>query len=375
MKGTSPSRGARGEAEYGIEVPRWEVFVSINHLRKGKSMSILYVGIDLAKNVFAVHGVDEHGKPALVRPAVPRAKLHELIACLPPCTVAMEACSGGHHWARLFAGHGHTVRLIAPKFVAPYRMSGVRGKNDAADAAAICEAVQRPAMRFVPVKSIDQQARLMVHRARQGYVQARTATINRLRGLLSELGIVLPLKAATVRRQAGAALEELPGWANTVVGDLLSELHRLDERIAQYDRHMQVIAREDQRAGQLMRLAGVGPTTASAVLAMIGKGHEFACGRQFAAWLGLTPGQYSSGGKTRLGRITKAGDAYLRTLLILGARAVLAAAKNKDDPISRWAIALEARRGYWKAVVAIAAKNARMCWAMLARGEAFKLPA
>lgn len=271
--------------------------------------------------------------------------------------------------------HGHTVRLIAPKFVAPYRMSGARGKNDAADAAAICEAVQRPAMRFVPVKSIEQQSQLMVHRARQGYVEARTACINRLRGLLSELGLVLPLKASTVRRQAGAVLEDLPGWANTVVGDLLSELHRLDERITEYDRHVQAIAREDDRARQLMRLSGIGATTATALLAMIGNGHEFKCGRQFAAWLGLTPGQYNSGGKTRLGRITKAGDAYLRTMLILGARAVLVAARNKSDAISRWAIALEQRRGYWKAVVAIAAKNARMAWAMLARGEAFKLPA
>ena len=338
-------------------------------------MAIVFVGIDLAKNVFAVHGIDEHGKAALVRPAVPRTKLHEVIAGLAPCTIAMEACSGAHHWARLFSTHGHTVRLIAPKFVAPYRMSGVRGKNDMADAAAICEAVQRPSMRFVPVKSIDQQARLMVHRARQGYVEARTATINRVRGLLSELGVVLPLKAATVRREAGACLEDLPGWANTVVGDLLSELHRLDERVAQYDRHIGAIAREDERARALMRLSGVGPTTASAIVAMIGRGQEFKCGRQFAAWLGLTPGQYSSGGKTRLGRITKAGDAYLRTMLILGARAVLAAAKNKTDAVSRWAVALEARRGYWKAVVAIAAKNARMCWAMLARGQAFKLPA
>jgi transposase len=145
-------------------------------------MAIVFVGIDLAKNVFAVHGVDEHGKPALVRPTVARARLHEPIAALPPCTVAMQACTGAHHWARLFSACGHTVRLIAPKFVAPYRMSGVRGKNDAADAAAICEAVQRPSMRFVPPKSIDQQARLMVHRARQGYVEARTACINRLRG-------------------------------------------------------------------------------------------------------------------------------------------------------------------------------------------------
>ena len=167
----------------------------------------------------------------------------------------------------------------------------------------------------------------------------------------------------------------MPGWANTVIGDLLSELHHLDERIANYDRHVAVIAREDARAQQLMRLRGVGQTTATTIVAMIGSGHEFKCGRQFAAWLGLTPGQYSSGGKTRLGRITKAGDAYLRTLLILGARAVMAAAKNRTDSVSRWAIALEQRRGYWKAVVAIAAKNARMAWAVLAKGEAFKLPA
>jgi transposase len=338
-------------------------------------MSILFVGIDLAKNVFAVHGVNSAGKPELVRPAVARAKLHELIAGLAPCTIAMEACSGAHHWARLFVAHGHTVRLIAPKFVAPYRMSGVRGKNDAADAAAICEAVQRPSMRFVPVKTIEQQAGLMVHRARQGFVQARTATINRIRGLLSELGIVLPLKAATVRTQALSSLEDLPGWANTVVGDLLSELHHLDERIKQYDHHIAAIAGEDDRARALMRLSGVGATTATALVAMIGNGHEFDCGRQLAAWLGLTPGQYSSGGKTRLGRITKAGDAYLRSLLVLGARAVLAAAKRKTDALSRWAVALEERRGYWKAVVAIAAKNARMAWAMLARGEQFKLPA
>ena len=338
-------------------------------------MAILYVGIDLAKNVFAVHGVDAHGKPALVRPLVPRAKLHELIAALPPCVLGMEACSGAHHWARLFTALGHTVRLMAPKFVIPYRLSGKRGKNDAADAAAICEAVQRPNMRFVPVKDLEQQGRLAVHRARQGFVEQRTATFNRIRGLLAEFGVVLPLKAATVRREALAVLEDLPGWANTVVGDLLSEVHRLDERIGTYDRHITQMAREDARAAQLMRLAGVGETTATALLAMIGNGHDFKSGRQLAAWLGLVPGQYSSGGKTRLGHITKAGDAYLRSLLVMGARALLNAAKNKQDSISRWAVALEARRGYWKAVVAIAAKNARMAWAVLARGEGFKMPA
>jgi transposase len=338
-------------------------------------MAILYVGIDLAKNVFAVHGVNEAGRPELVRPSVARGKLHELIASLPPCTVGMEACSGAHHWARLFTALGHTVRLMAPKFVTPYRMSGARGKNDAADAAAICEALQRPAMRFVPPKSEAQQGQLCVHRARQGYVEQRTATLNRIRGLLSEFGIVLPLKAATVRREAAAVLEDLPGQANWVIGNLLSEVHHLDERIAQYDRLIAQMAREDLRAQQLMRLAGVGETTATALLASIGNGREFKGGRQLAAWLGLVPGQYSSGGKARLGRITKAGDAYLRSLLVMGARAVLAAAKNKTDSVSRWAVQLEQRRGYWRAVVAIAAKNARMAWAVLDRGEAFRLPA
>jgi transposase len=338
-------------------------------------MAIVTLGIDLAKNVFALHGVDATGRPALVRPSVPRGKLLELVATLPPCLIGMEACSGAHHWARLFQAHGHTVRLMAPKFVAPYRLSGKKGKNDAADAAAICEAVTRPSMRFVPPKSVQQQSELMVHRARQGFVQQRTATINRIRGLLSEFGIVLPLKAATVRREALHQLEDLPGWANTVVGDLLSEIGRLDERIAQYDRHIEQIARESAPARQLMQLPGVGPTTATAMVAMIGRGQEFNCGRQLSAWLGLVPGQYSSGGKQRLGRITKAGDPYLRMLLILGARSVLQSATGKTDAVSRWAVQLAARVGYWKAIVAIAAKNARMCWAVLNRGESFRLPA
>ena len=334
-------------------------------------MAIVFVGIDLAKNVFAVHGVDEHGKPALVRPSVPRAKLHALIASLPPCTIAMEACSGAHHWARLFIAAGHTVRLIAPKFVTPYRLSGKRGKTDAADAAAICEALQRPSMRFVPVKSLDQQAALTLHRVRQGFIEQRTALINRIRGLLSEFGIIMPLKASTVRLLAGAALEDLPGWANLAIGDCLSELHRLDQRVAEYDRHLAQQARADDRAQRLMRLNGIAETTATALVATVGNAHEFKCGRQFAAWLGLTPGQYSSGGKTRLGRITKAGDGYLRSLLVLGARSVLNAAKGRTDPISSWALALQERRGYWRAVVAIAAKNARMAWAVLAKADRF----
>jgi transposase len=338
-------------------------------------MTILTVGIDLAKNVFAVHGVDAAGTVLLRQPKVARAKLNALVASLPPCTIGIEACSGAHHWARQFQAHGHSVRLMAPKLVTPYRMSGKRGKNDAADAAAICEAVQRPNMRFVPVKSADQQSRLMVHRARQGYVAARTACLNRIRGLLSEFGHVLPLKAEVVRTSAREHLEDLPGYGNLVIGDLLSEVSHLDERIKQYDKHIGAMAKECTAAQQLMQLMGVGETTATAIVAMAGNGREFDSGRQFAAWIGLVPGQYSSGGKARLGRITKAGDPYLRSLLVLGARAVLNAAQNKTDSLSRWAMALWQRRGYWKAVVAIAAKNARMAWAVLNKGEAFKLPA
>lgn len=229
-------------------------------------------------------------------------------------------------------------------------------------------------MRFVPIKNLEQQSQLSVHRVRQAFIEQRTAAINRIRGLLSEFGIVLPLKAATVRAQAAGCLEDLPGWTNTVIGDLLSELSRLDERIDAYDRHIAQIASQDTRAKQLMRIPGIGVTTATALLAMIGNWHDFKCGRQFAAWLGLVPSQYSSGGKARLGHITKAGDPYMRSLLVLGARAVLNAATNKSDSTSRWATALAERRGYWRTIVAIAAKNARMAWASLALGDRFTMP-
>lgn len=338
-------------------------------------MTIIATGIDLAKNVFALHGVDDKGEVQLRQPKLTRGKLLEVVAALPPCVIGIEACSGAHHWARLFSAHGHTIKLIAPKLVAPYRMSGKKGKNDAADAAAICEAVQRPNMRFVPVQTEEQQSRLMVHRARQGYVEARTACINRIRGLLSEFGVVLPLKAEVVRHEACQHLEDLPGYANVVIGDLLSEVHHLDERIKQYDLHVRTIAKDCTAARQLMQLMGVGATTATAMVAMVGNAQEFDSGRQFAAWLGLVPGQYSSGGKARLGRITKAGDADLRSLLVLGARSVLNATRSKHDSLSRWALSVAERRGYWKAVVAITAKNARMAWAVLTKGESFKLPA
>ena len=336
-------------------------------------MGIITVGIDLAKNIFAVHGVDEFGKAVLVKPKIARENLLALVVQLPPCVIGMEACSGAHHWARLFRQYGHTVRLMAPKFVTPYRMSGKRGKNDAADAAAICEAVTRPSMRFVPIKEEHQQIILCLHRTRQGFIEERTALYNRLRGLIAEFGIVLPQKIACLRRDIGAHLEDLPGYANQCIGDMLTHADRLNERIADYDRIIAQAARDDARSKRLMTLPGIGPNTASAMLASIGGGHDFKNGRQLAAWIGLTPGQYSSGGKERLGRITKAGDSYLRSLLVMGARAVLSGLGDKQDRFSRWARSLVERRGYWRAVVAIAAKNARLAWAVLKYGEAFRL--
>ena len=320
-----------------------------------------------------MHGVDDTGRAVWVKPKVKREQLMELIVQLPPCLIGMEACSGAHHWARQFRTHGHTVRLMAPKLVSPYRMSGVRGKNDAADAAAICEAVTRPNMRFVPVKEEHQQIILCLHRTRQGFVEERTALYNRVRGLIAEFGIVLPQKVSCLRRTIMDHLEDLPGYANQCIGDLLTHADRLDERVADYDRLIAQAAKDDARSKRLMALPGIGPITASALLASIGGGHDFKNGRQVAAWIGLVPGQYSSGGKARLGRITKAGDRYLRSLLVMGARAILSGLGDKQDGFSRWARTLQERRGYWRAVVAIAAKNARLAWAVLRHGEDFRL--
>lgn len=292
-----------------------------------------------------------------------------MVAQWPACVIGMEACSGAHEWARRFQELGHTVRIMAARFVAPYRKGG---KNDGNDAEAICEAVGRPSMRFVPVKSVEQQALLTLHRVRQGFVEERTATANRVRGLLAEFGIVLPAKMAELRRGAAPAAESLPALARHAAEDLLEHLRILDARINAYERELQALASANDSAVRLMTIGGVGPLTALAVVASVGSAREFSNGRQFAAWLGLVPRQWSTGGKTRLGRITKRGDAYLRTLLIMGARAALQMAARRDDRLSRWAIAIKERCGYHKAVVALAAKNARIMWALLARGTTFK---
>ena len=326
------------------------------------------VGIDLAKNVFSLHGVDERGREVL-RKTISRAKLMPFVAQLPPCLIGLEACSGAHEWARQFQALGHDVRIMAPRFVVPYRRSG---KNDGNDAEAICEAVQRPSMRFVPIKSAEQQAVLTVHRVRQGFVEERTATINRIRGLMSEFGVILPARAVEVRRGARSAAEQLPTLARAAVGDLLSHLVMLDERISGYDRELESLAAANPATRRLMTVPGVGPLSALATVATVGQAHEFKDGRQFAAWLGLVPRQWSTGGKPRLGHITKRGDAYLRTLLIMGARAALQMAARRDDKLSRWAMALKERRGYHRAVVALAAKNARILWALMTRHSEYR---
>jgi transposase len=331
--------------------------------------NVTTVGIDLAKNVFSVHGVDAAGV-VRVRQSVSRGRLVARIAQLSPCVIGLEACSGAHEWARRFAAFGHTVKLMAPKFVAPYRRGG---KNDGNDAEAICEAVSRPSMRFVPVKSVEQQSVLSVHRVRQGFIEERTATINRVRGLLAEFGVVLPQRAVEVRRGAARSLEHLPARAARAVSDLLEHIQLLETRIRSYEQELEAHARTDERAKRIQGLSGVGPLSSSAIVASVAEAREFKNGRQFAAWLGLVPRQHSTGGKVRLGRITAKGDPYIRTLLIMGARSVLQTASRRTDHLAKWALAVRERRGYHRACVAIAAKHARIIWALLSKDQSLKL--
>jgi transposase len=335
-------------------------------------MKITTVGIDLAKQSYSVHGVDAHGK-GILRKTLNRAKLLELMAQLGPCLVGLEACGGAHDMARRLMAMGHTVRLMAAKFVHPYRKSQ---KNDGNDAEAICEAVGRPSMRFVPVKSAEQQALLAIHRVRAELVGTRTALINQLRGLLIEFGIAMPKGRYQFRAQVGRCLsdERVPALAREVLTELNTRIRSLDEDILAYDRRLDALARRSEPIQRIMAIGGVGPITATAMVASIADAKVFKNGRQLAAWLGLVPRQYSTGGKPRLGRITKRGDVYLRTLLVHGARAALITMARRTDRLALWAHSLIARRGFKKACVALAAKNARTIWAVLAKGEAYRSP-
>jgi transposase len=336
---------------------------------------ITTVGLDLAKQWIAIHAVDARGMMVL-RKVLRRDALLAWSGVLPPCVMAMEACGGAHHWARALTRQGHTVRIMAAEFVRPFRKSG---KNDANDAEAICTAVRQTNMRFVAIKSVEQQAALCVHRLRQGLVEERTALINRLRGLLTEFGVVAPLSPEKLRRELARCLDEgktpLPPPMRHLVVDELVALNHLEERIAAYTDQIAAQARDHPYAQRLQGIAGIGPVTAAAVVATVGQPQEFRNGRQFAAWLGLVPKQHSTGGKTRLGRITRRGDAYLRTLLILGAKSALQAALRKPPErrhrLQRWIIDVFGRIGYHKTLVAIANKHARIIWALLVKGEDF----
>lgn len=328
-------------------------------------MNITHIGVDLAKNVFSVHGVDERGHCHLRRD-LRRSRVLEFFATRPTCAIALEACASAHYWARELMKLGHEVRLINPRFVTPYRKSD---KNDHNDAEAICEALTRPNMRFVAVKSPEQQAVLTLHRARALLSTQRVALMNQIRGLLAEFGIVLAQGPTALRRRVPEILEDadnaLPDLARETFSGLHERLLDQERRIGAYDQRLQRLAREAEASKRLMQLPGVGATTATALLASAGDLGVFRNGRQFAAWLGLVPRHYASGGKSRNGRITKRGDAYVRTLLIHGARAALRTAKRRDDALSQWALTVQERRGPNKAATALAAKHARIIWAML----------
>jgi len=337
-----------------------------------KEREIRFVGIDLAKRSFHLYGADARGERVLSK-KLTRARLPGFIAQLPPCTIAMEACGSAHHWARTFRAYGHEVRLIAPQFVKPFVKSN---KNDAADAEAICEAVQRPSMRFVAVKRIDQQDIQAIHRMRSLVVGQRTALVNQTRGLLLEFGIEVAQGRAALQRRLPEIVEDAEnGLSERFRGELhqlYEELQHLNERVAHYDTQIEQIAQDNLQAQALMQLPGVGAKGATALLAAVGEDPGLLKnGRGLAAWLGLVPRQHSTGGKDRLLGISKRGDVYLRQLLIHGARSVLRFAERKDDPLSRWATALKARRHPNVAAVALANKLARIAYAILTSGEAY----
>ncbi len=334
-------------------------------------MKVERIGIDLAKDVFQVFGVDSSERRRIDK-TVKRKDMKAYFANLAPCLIGMEACGGAHYWARELRSLGHEVRLMAPQFVAPYRKND---KNDSNDAQAICEAVSRPTMRFVAVKDPEQQAVLTLHRVRERVVGERTALINQTRGLLAEYGLTVAQGAAQLRSALPEILEDaengLPGLAREIFAGMYMQLQRLDGQIKEYDNRIRQLAKQMPVAKRLMQLDGVGPLIATALVASVGDAKMFDNGRQMAAWLGLVPRQYSSGGKTRYGRISKRGDAYLRKLLVHGARAVMCRLNGKTDAKSQWAANLKARRGFNKATVALAAKNARILWAIWVREDEY----
>ena len=330
-------------------------------------MKLIRVGVDLAKTVFQVHGVSRDEKKVWRRRLARACWLETLVEKLEPgCQIGMEACTGAHHWARELQKKGFAVKLIAPQFVKPYVKSN---KSDATDAEAVCEAMARPSMRFVAVKTLEQQDIQAVHRVRSGLIEQRTAKANQIRGLVAEYGLIAPRELGQLRIALPRWLENtengLSGRFRRLLAGLWDDLKLLDDRVLELDQEITSIAQSDPAAKRLQQLRGVGPIVASALVAAVGDARQFANGRQMAASLGLTPRQHSSGGKERLLGISKRGDRYLRSVLIHGARAVIRTASNKNDRLSQWVTALAARRHPNVAAVALANKTARIAWAML----------
>jgi len=337
-------------------------------------MKLIRVGVDLAKNIFQAHGVDRNEKVVWRQKLTRATWLKVLLETVEPgCEIGMESCCGAHHWARQLQKHGFKVKLVAPQFVKPYVKSN---KNDANDAEAICEAMSRPHMRFVSVKTVEQQDIQAVHRIRAELIKQRTAKANQIRGLVAEYGLVAPRQLVQLRRAIPLWLEDagngLSGRFRRLLQALGDDLRGLDDRVAELDREIALIARNDPVARRLQQLRGVGPVVATALVAAVGDGRQFANGRQMAAALGLTPKQHSSGGKERQLGISKRGDAYLRTVMIHGARSAVATAKGKRDRLSQWVMAVAARRHPNVAATALANKTARIAWAMLRHGTDYQ---
>ena len=335
-------------------------------------MQVTTLGIDLAKNNFQLHGVNERGKVVLTR-KVTRAKLMEVVTKLPCCLIGMEACSSAHYWGREFEKLGHTVKLMSPQYVKPYVKTN---KNDMRDAEGICEAVSRPTMRFVPIKTVEQEDIQGLHRSRSLLMKNRTALINQIRGLLAEYGLVIPKSAAKVRPVLIYLLGENNGrlspFAKETFTDLYDQLVDLEKRIEKMNNRLELLFKKHPVCQKIAAVPGVGVLTATAILAAVTSPQVFQNGRHMAAWLGLVPKQHSSGGKERLGRISHHGNRYLRTLLIHGGRAVVLHADKKKDSQSIWMSNLKRRRGNNIAAVAVANKNARVIWALLAHDDVYR---
>jgi transposase len=327
------------------------------------------IGLDLAKNVFQIHGVDADGR-VLVRRQLRRADMLKFFEGLSPCLVGMEACATAHHWARTISALGHTVKMMPPAYVKPYVK---RGKTDAADAEAICEAVTRPTMRFVAVKTVDQQGALMLHKTRDLLVRQRTMLINGLRGHLAEFGIIAARGPGGVKAAIEAlheAQERLPEAARVALHGLVDQLRQLGTTIEQLEARIVAWHRTSDVSRRLATIPGIGPITASAIAAAVPDGSLFRSGRQFAAWLGLTPKAHSSGGKERQVGINKQGGGYIRRLFVVGATAVMRLARQ-DNASRRWAAKLLERKSAKLAAVALANKTARIAWAVMTRGETY----